>query len=93
MTGADGEGMVVNSRAYLARGRRGRLQPAIKSGGREYLRVRHRSDCDRPENLERLKKRRLDTKHQMAIREAALGLMARNPPVGAALPCGGGLLT
>ncbi len=76
LTGAGGEGMVVKPLAYLARGRRGLLQPAIKCRGREYLRIIYGPDYDRPENLERLKKRGLGTKRQMAIRETALGLEA-----------------
>jgi len=78
LTGAGGEGMVVKPLAYLARGRRGLLQPAIKCRGREYLRIIYGPDYDRPENLERLKKRGLGTKRQMAIRETALGLEALN---------------
>jgi len=61
---------------YLARGKRGLLQPAIKCRGREYLRIIYGPDYDRPENLERLKKRGLGPKRQMAIRETALGLEA-----------------
>lgn len=76
LTGTGGEGMVVKPLAYLARGRRGLLQPAIKCRGREYLRIIYGPDYDRPENLERLKKRGLGTKRQMAIRETALGLEA-----------------
>ena len=76
LTGAGGEGMVVKPLAYLARGKRGLLQPAIKCRGREYLRIIYGPDYDRPENLERLKKRGLGLKRQMAIRETALGLEA-----------------
>lgn len=76
LTGAGGEGMVVKPLAYLARGKRGLLQPAIKCRGREYLRIIYGPDYDRPENLQRLKKRGLGVKRQMAIRETALGLEA-----------------
>ena len=76
LTGAGGEGMVVKPLAFLARGKRGLLQPAIKCRGREYLRIIYGPDYDRPVNLERLKKRGLGLKRQMAIREAALGLEA-----------------
>lgn len=75
-TGAGGEGMVVKPLAYLARGKRGLLQPAIKCRGREYLRMIYGPDYDRPGNPERLKKRGLGLKRQMAIRETALGLEA-----------------
>ncbi len=76
LTDAGGEGIVVKPLAYLTRGKRSLLQPAIKCRGREYLRIIYGPDYDRPENLERLKKRGLGTKRQMAIRETALGLEA-----------------
>lgn len=76
LTGAGGEGMVVKPLSYLARGRKGLLQPAIKCRGREYLRIIYGPDYDRPENLKRLKKRGLGQKRAMAIREFALGLEA-----------------
>ena len=76
LTEEGGEGMVVKPASYLARGKRGLLQPAIKCRGREYLRIIYGPDYDRPENLERLKKRGLGLKRQMAIRELALGLEA-----------------
>jgi protein phosphatase len=76
LTAAGGEGMVVKPRDFLARGKRGLLQPAIKCRGREYLRIIYGPDYDRPENLMRLKQRGLGTKRRMAIREFALGLEA-----------------
>lgn len=49
LTDAGGEGIVVKPLAFLARGRRGLLQPAIKCPGREYLRIIYGPDYDRPE--------------------------------------------
>ncbi|URD60711.1 polynucleotide kinase-phosphatase [Sphingomonas sp. KRR8] len=76
MTEAGGEGMVVKPLDFVTRGQKGLLQPAIKSRGREYLRIIYGPDYDRPENLLRLKKRGLGQKRSMALREFALGLEA-----------------
>ena len=76
MTADGGEGMVVKPRDFVARGRKGLLQPAVKCRGREYLRIIYGPHYDRPENLERLKKRGLGHKRSMALREFALGLEA-----------------
>lgn len=76
MTEAGGEGMVVKPLDFIAHGRKGLLQPAIKCRGREYLRIIYGPHYDRPENLERLKKRGVGHKRSMALREFALGLEA-----------------
>ena len=76
LTEAGGEGAVVKPLPFLARGRKGLLQPAIKCRGREYLRIIYGPDYDRPGNLERLKTRGLGHKRSMAMREFALGLEA-----------------
>lgn len=76
MTAEGGEGMVVKPLDFVARGQKGLLQPAIKCRGREYLRIIYGPHYDRPENLERLKKRGLGHKRSMALREFALGLEA-----------------
>lgn len=76
MTADGGEGMVVKPRDFVARGRKGLLQPAVKCRGREYLRIIYGPHYDRPENLKRLKKRGLGHKRSMALREFALGLEA-----------------
>lgn len=76
LTSAGGEGMVVKPKDFIAKGKRGLLQPAIKCRGREYLRIIYGPDYDRPENLVRLKQRGLGTKRSMAIREFALGMEA-----------------
>ncbi len=39
LTGAGGQGMVVKPLEFVARGRHGLVQPAIKCRGREYLRI------------------------------------------------------
>ena len=76
LTAAGGEGMVVKPLDYIARGKRGLLQPAVKCRGREYLRIIYGPDYDVPENLARLRRRGLGLKRSMAMREFALGLEA-----------------
>ncbi len=76
MTAAGGEGMVVKPLGFVARGRRGIAQPALKCRGREYLRLLYGPDYTLPENLERLRERGLSTKRSLALREFALGIEA-----------------
>jgi polynucleotide kinase-phosphatase len=76
LTGAGGEGMVVKPAANLTRGARGLGQPGVKVRGREYLRIIYGPDYTLPENLERLRKRGLNRKRTLALREYALGLEA-----------------
>ena len=76
ITAYGGEGMVVKPLDFVARGQKGLIQPAIKCRGREYLRIIYGPHYDRPENLDRLKKRGLGHKRSMALREFALGLEA-----------------
>ncbi|WP_181777466.1 polynucleotide kinase-phosphatase [Amycolatopsis pittospori] len=76
LTGAGGEGMVVKPAANLTRGARGLVQPGVKVRGREYLRIIYGPDYTLPENLERLRKRGLNRKRALALREYALGLEA-----------------
>jgi protein phosphatase len=76
MTANGSEGMVVKPLDFVARGQKGLLQPAIKCRGHEYRRIIYGPHYDRPENLERLKKRSLGHKRSMALREFALGLEA-----------------
>ncbi|MEU6350378.1 polynucleotide kinase-phosphatase [Streptomyces sp. NPDC047072] len=77
MTGRGGEGMVVKPLGALARSGEGRLvQPGIKCRGREYLRIIYGPEYTRPENLDRLRRRFLNHKRSLAIREYALGLEA-----------------
>ena len=49
-------------------------QPAVKVRGKEYLRIIYGPEYDRPENLERLRKRGLSGKRALALREFALGI-------------------
>jgi protein phosphatase len=74
LTSGGGEGIVVKPIDFVARGRRGLLQPAIKSRGPEYLRIIYGPEYSRPELLERLRERGLSTKRSMALREFALGV-------------------
>jgi protein phosphatase len=74
LTGSGGEGIVVKPMDFVARGKRGLLQPAIKSRGPEYLRIIYGPEYSRPEFLERLRERGLSTKRSMALREFALGV-------------------
>jgi hypothetical protein len=76
LTAAGGEGMVVKPLGFVAKGRRGLVQPAIKSRGREYLRIVYGPEYTLPENLERLRSRNLSLKRSLALREFALGIEA-----------------
>jgi protein phosphatase len=74
LTAAGGEGMVVKPASFVATGRRGLLQPAIKCRGREYLRIIYGPEYTLPKNLERLRARGLSAKRSLALREFALGI-------------------
>jgi protein phosphatase len=76
MTDAGGEGMVVKPLDFVATGRRGLSQPALKTRGREYLRIIYGPEYTEPRNLERLRQRGLGRKRSLAEREFALGLEA-----------------
>jgi protein phosphatase len=73
LTEQGGEGMVVKPREFVARGKKGLLQPALKVRGREYLRMIYGPEYDAPENLVRLHERGLSGKRNLALREFALG--------------------
>jgi protein phosphatase len=75
-TGRGGEGMVVKPYDFIASGRRGLAQPAVKCRGREYLRIIYGPEYTAPENLDRLRSRGLSAKRGLALREFALGLEA-----------------
>ena len=51
-------------------------QPGLKCRGREYLRIIYGPDYTAPEQLARLRGRRLGRKRALALREHALGLAA-----------------
>ncbi len=74
LTAAGGEGMVVKPLGFVISGSRGVLQPAIKCRGPEYLRIIYGPEYDAPENIERLRGRRLGAKRALALREFALGV-------------------
>ena len=74
MTEKGGEGMVVKPLGFVAKGRRGLVQPAIKCRGGEYLRIVYGPEYSLPENLERLRSRGLAAKRSLALREFALGV-------------------
>jgi len=74
LTDRGGEGMVVKPLSFVARGRRGLVQPAVKCRGREYLRIIYGPEYTLPENLDRLRKRGLAAKRSLALREFALGI-------------------
>jgi protein phosphatase len=96
-TGAGGEGMVVKPLDFVARGRRGVVQPAVKCRGREYLRIIYGPEYTVPQNLERLRKRGLGAKRSLAMREFALGIeglerFARGEPLRRVHECVFGVL-
>lgn len=74
LTGRGGEGMVVKPLDFVARGRRGLVQPAVKCRGSEYLRIIYGLEYTLPDNIERLRSRGLSVKRSLALREFALGI-------------------
>ena len=76
MTATGGEGMVVKPLDFIAKGRRGFVQPAVKCRGPEYLRIIYGPEYLLPENLDRLRSRGLGAKRSLASREFALGIEA-----------------
>jgi protein phosphatase len=76
LTGSGEEGMVVKPRPFVATAAGRLLQPALKSRGREYLRLIYGPEYTAPEHLERLRRRGLAAKRSLAVREFALGLEA-----------------
>ena len=76
ITKSGGEGFVVKPFTFIAKGKKGLVQPAIKCRGREYLRIIYGPEYTAKVNLERLKSRSLGTKRSLALREFALGIEA-----------------
>lgn len=74
LTDKGGEGMVVKPLDFIAEGKEGLLQPAVKCRGKEYLRIIYGPEYDHPANLKRLKDRGLSKKRSLALREFALGI-------------------
>ncbi|MCI0744527.1 MAG: polynucleotide kinase-phosphatase, partial [Verrucomicrobia subdivision 3 bacterium] len=86
LTASGGEGMVVKPLEFVAKNRRGLVQPAVKCRGREYLRIIYGPEYTETANLERLRARGLSTKRSLALREFALGIeslerFVRNEPL------------
>ena len=74
LTGKGGEGMVVKPMDFIATGRRGLVQPAMKCRGAEYLRIIYGPEYTMPDNIERLRNRGVSAKRSLAVREFALGV-------------------
>ncbi|SHG69173.1 polynucleotide kinase-phosphatase [Marivita hallyeonensis] len=72
-TAQGGEGLVFKPNAFIVRGEKGLIQPAMKVRGRDYLRIIYGPDYDLPENIERLRQRGLGRKFSLAERESKLG--------------------
>ena len=66
MTSQGGEGMVVKPLNFIAEGRRGVTQPAIKCRGPEYLRIIYGPEYLLPANLERLRSRNVGAKRSLS---------------------------
>jgi protein phosphatase len=76
LTAAGGEGMVVKPVSFVARGRKGLVQPGIKCRGRDYLRIIYGPEYADQSQLDRLRSRSLGRKRALAIREFGLGIEA-----------------
>jgi protein phosphatase len=74
LTGHGGEGMVVKPYDFIAKGKRGLIQPAVKVRGREYLRIIYGPEYTAKKHMDRLKGRNLGRKRSLALREFALGV-------------------
>jgi len=66
--------MVIKPIDFIAKGRRGIAQPALKCRGREYLRIIYGPEYTAPANLDRLRSRGFSAKRSLAAREFALGI-------------------
>lgn len=69
-------GMVVKPLDFIARERRGPVQPAVECRGRDYRRIIDGPEYTRPEHIVRLRSRGLNRKRALALREFALGIEA-----------------
>lgn len=74
LTGRGGEGVVVKPLEFIVQARSELLQPAIKVRGREYLRIIYGPEYTN--YLDELRKRGLNRKRSLALREFALGIEA-----------------
>ena len=97
MTANGGEGMVVKPLDFIAQGKNGYLQPAVKCRGAEYLRIIYGPEYTLEENLDRLRQRQLSAKRSLALREFALGIeglerFVQNQPLHRVHECAFGVL-
>jgi len=76
MTARGGEGMVVKPYDFIVRGPHGVVQPAVKCRGPEYLRIIYGPEYSAPQNIARLRARRVGAKRSLAMREFSLGVEA-----------------
>jgi protein phosphatase len=74
LTESGGEGMVVKPLDFITRVNGELLQPAVKCRGREYLRIIYGPEYTSSTHLNRLKKRSLGKKNNLALAEFALGM-------------------
>lgn len=74
LTESGGEGMVVKPYDFIATAGADLTQPAVKCRGREYLRIIYGPEYLLNDNLERLKRRSLTRKRNLALSEFALGV-------------------
>lgn len=86
LTDSGGEGMVVKPYDFIARKGSEILQPAVKCRGHEYLRIIYGPEYTLNENMDKLKKRSLTKKRNLALSEFALGAeslerFVRNEPL------------
>ncbi|HEY7834963.1 MAG TPA: polynucleotide kinase-phosphatase [Ktedonobacterales bacterium] len=76
LTERGGEGIVVKPLDFIARTPKDVIQPAVKTRGREYLRIIYGPDYTEPANLARLRRRNVWRKRGLALREFTLGAEA-----------------
>ncbi|MFY3791119.1 polynucleotide kinase-phosphatase [Ureibacillus sp. MALMAid1270] len=72
---ADGhEGIVIKPEIFVSRSKGKLVQPAIKVRGKKYLHIIYGMDYLQPENLRRLKERKVGKKQKLALKEFSLGV-------------------
>ncbi len=76
LTEKGGEGMVVKPLQFITLHQDEPIQPAVKCRGREYLRIIYGPEYTLPANMQRLRKRNVNSKRSLAMREFALGIEA-----------------
>ncbi len=97
LTAGGGEGMVVKPETYISKQGMKLLQPAVKCRGREYLRIIYGAEYLEPDHLKRLKKRSLNRKRTLALKEFSLGMeslsrFVKNEPLYRVHECAFGVL-